>query len=197
MSEDWRKTNVTPVFQECKKEDKGNCSPVSLIFIPRKVMRQFVLEIIFKHMEEKKVVRSSQHGLMNGKSWPASLLAFYDGVTSWVDERTAVGIVYLDISNTFDTVSHKILVSKLRNYGLDEWMVRLIENWLNNRAQSAVTSSTESSFRIVTSDVLQGSVLRPVFFNIFVKGCGIDFTLSKFAEDTKLGRLADTSNEVQ
>ena len=34
---------------------------------------------------------------------------------------------------------------KLRKYGLDEWSVRLIENWLNGRAQSVVISGAESS----------------------------------------------------
>jgi len=68
--------------------------------------------------------------------------------------------------------------------------VRWIENWLNGRAQRAVISSTEPSWRTVTSGVPQGSGLGPVFFSFFVEGTGC--TLSKFDDDTKLGRVADT-----
>ncbi|GAB0204970.1 mitochondrial enolase superfamily member 1 [Grus japonensis] len=62
-------------------------------------------------------------------------IAFYDGMTGWVDEGRAVDVVYLDFSKAFDTVSHNILKGKLRKCGLDEWTVGWIDNWPNGRAQ--------------------------------------------------------------
>jgi len=46
-------------------------------------------------------------------------------------EGRAVDIVCLDFSKASDTVSHNILLGKLRKCGLDEWTVRWIKNWLN------------------------------------------------------------------
>ena len=80
-----------------------------------------------KQVEEKKVIKSSQHRTTKGKSCLTNLIAFYDAKTGWVDEGRAMDVVYLDFSRAFDTVSHNVLLGKLRKCGLDEWLVRWIE----------------------------------------------------------------------
>ncbi|KAK4822924.1 hypothetical protein QYF61_023424 [Mycteria americana] len=114
---DWRKANVTPIFKKGRKEDTGNYRPVSLTLIPGKVIEQLILETISRHMKDKEVIRSG---------------------TSLVGKGKAGDIVYVDFSKTFDTISHKIVIEKLMKCGLDEQIVRWIENWLDGWAQRVV-----------------------------------------------------------
>jgi len=55
-----------------------------------------------------------------------------------------------------DTVSHNILLGKLRKCGLDQWSVKWIENWMNGRAHRVAISSAESSSKPVTSRFPRG-----------------------------------------
>ncbi|KAJ7416925.1 RNA-directed DNA polymerase from mobile element jockey-like protein [Willisornis vidua] len=142
VPEDWKKTNVIPDFKNIKSEDEENYWSVGLIFIPGKVMKQLILETNSKHMEDKKVIRSSQHRLIKGKSCLTNLIAFSEGTNGWIDEEKAVNIAYLSFREVFPTVSHIILISKLRKFTPDEWIMRWIGNGLKSRSLTVLISDT-------------------------------------------------------
>lgn len=72
----WKKANDSMVFKKGKKEDLGNSRPVSLSLILGTMMEQILLETFSKHMKVKKVIGSSQHGILREKSCLTSLIAF-------------------------------------------------------------------------------------------------------------------------
>lgn len=86
-------------------KDPRNYKLISLASIPRKVMEQITAEAVLKHIKDKKVTGSTQHGFMKMKSCLTNLMAFYDEITRLVDKQRAVDTVYVAFRAGFDTIS--------------------------------------------------------------------------------------------
>ncbi|PKU34944.1 rna-directed dna polymerase from mobile element jockey-like [Limosa lapponica baueri] len=71
--------------------------------------------------------------------------------------------------------------------------IRWIENCVNGRAQRAVISNVESSWGPVTGEYWVWSCSTYLFINDLDEGT--ECTLSKFADDTKPGGVADTPED--
>lgn len=84
------------ILSSRKEEDPGNYRLIIITLIPAKVMRQLILDAILSHMKDKKVLGSSLHRFMKGKSCLTHLIAFCNEMTDMVDGNRVVIIVYFN-----------------------------------------------------------------------------------------------------
>ena len=115
---EWKTSNIVPVH---KKDDKGNVEnyrPISLISLVMKVFERILYEELLNLTESK--IDPRQHGFLKRKSCTTNLLSFTNSIARPLHEKTGVDVVYFDFAKAFDTVSHDLILNKLKNqYKID------------------------------------------------------------------------------
>ena len=86
-----------------------------------------------------------QHGFLRNKSCNTSLLSFTNSIVSSLHDKTGVDAVYFDFAKAFDTVSHDLILNKLKlQYGIDGSLLKLLVNYLKGRKQRVVLENITS-----------------------------------------------------
>ena len=82
-----------------------------------------------------------------------------------LDERRTAILVLLDLSSTFDTIDHGIMLTRLKDrFGITGTTLKWFESYLTNRSKNIQVHGRTSEERPVAFGVPQSSVLGPLMF---------------------------------
>ncbi len=107
----------------------------------------------------------------------------------YVDVSHPVDTILSDMSKAFDVVSHALLAHKLNNLEVSGSLLTWIKSFLQNRFQRVRIGHVYSTVVSVLSGVIQGSVLGPILFVLFIDYIVDEILYSKpllYADDLKL-----------
>ena len=198
VPQEWKKALVPPIHKKGNKKLASNYRPVSLTSITCKMMEKIMYSFIIDHIYANNYFSNFQHGFMKGRSTTSQLLEIMDHWTESFDLDTQIDCIYLDFKKAFDSVSHELLIHKLKSYNISDAMITWLSSFLNNRKQSVRINGSTSSWTSLTSGVPQGSIIGPLMFLLFVNDIPqiTSSNIMLFADDTKLWRLIKSIDDV-
>ena len=192
---DWKSGIIVPFFKRGNSSSPNNYRPVSLTCVCCKVMESIIVDCIFDYVSAQGLICDSQSGFVRRRSISTQLIQVFNEWTEALNNHHQIDSIYIDFAKAFDSVCHQKLLKKLKAYGLRYELLNWITSFLTNRTQSVCVDNNFSSRTILSSGVLQGSVLGPCLFLMYINdivycikdGCSIHL----FADDAKIYEIRD------
>ena len=85
-----------------------------------KVFEKVIYQQLYAYFENSNLFFKGQYGFRKGNSTEIASLELVDIILSFMDTGDTPICIFLDLSKSFDTLNHNILLHKLKHYGLSK-----------------------------------------------------------------------------
>ena len=125
----------------------------------------------------------SQHGFKQKLSTATASLTLQSLIAKAIDNDNFALMASLDLSSAFDVVNMELLLKRLKIIVIPGDMVSLISVWLENRYFFVTVGDDSSDIHRSNVGTVQGSILGPILYAIFVSPLFDLAKMTLFADD--------------
>ena len=132
-----------------------------------------------------------------------TVTALLETTDNWafnIDRGNVYVLVFLDLKNSFDTVDHDILSSKMNLNRIQEIALDWFRSYLTNRTQRCLVNGSLSRICSLKCGVPQGTILGPLLFLIYINdlpNCLTSCQPRMYADDTHITYADVDVNSIQ
>ena len=123
-----------------------NYRPISKLPFLSKILQKVLLHKLLSHLQESNLSNPFQSGYRPGHSTETVLLRIVNDILSALDNDNISVLLLSDLSATFDTIDHQILLSRLISvFDIQSTALQWFQSYLSDRYQSTSVNNSSSS----------------------------------------------------
>ena len=185
IPEQWLISKIIPIHKKGQMKNVENYRPIANLCSCSKIFEKLILQRIRKLEFDNKIdlTGKSQHGFKPNHSTLTAGLKLQTLITRAVDEDMYALMASLDLSAAFDVVNVELLLKRLNIIGLPSDVIDLVSVWLTNRYFYVSLDGSNSCVHECNVGTVQGSILGPILYSIFVSPLLALTDLTLFADD--------------
>ena len=190
---------IKPLFKALDRFSFQNYRPITSLHLLSKLLEKLMNRRLNNYLDKHSLISGHQYGFRKGFSTSDASLRFTNEVVNALNDKKYLVAVYLDLSKAFDTVNHKILLSKMERLGIRGLALDWYRSYLKDRTVQVEVDKILSKKMVVNIGAPQGSVTAPTLFLIYINDmCNVSDALGmvQFADDTMLYMVGDNLTEL-
>ena len=164
-----------------------------------KIFEKLTFNALYSFFEYHKLLNPYQSGFKKNDSCINQLVSITHEIYSAFDWNSSLQVrgVFLDLSKAFGKVWHNGLINKLKLLGISGSILKLIQNYLDNRFQRVLLNGQTSVLQPVKAGVPQDSILGPLFFLVCINDIcsNLSTNVKLFADDTSFFSTVNDANK--
>ena len=191
----WKSADVCPLpkVNAPKRVDK-DLRPISLTPVLSKGLEAYVRDFTMDIISD--LLDPYQFGSIAGSSTVHALIELHHNWLIGLEKPgKVVRILFLDFRKAFDRVDHTILLNKLANMGVPDFLIKWMTSFLTDRKQRVKIGDTTSEWVHVKAGVPQGTLTGPPGFLVHINDLKTVCKMVKYVDDSTIWEVCDRTGE--
>jgi hypothetical protein len=163
----WRKAMIVPIPKKPRSSEISDYRPISLTEILRKIFERCILGQIVGKIEPLDL---AQGGFRRHRGTIEVIAAYNESIIQFQKRNrgTSPIVLFIDIKAAYDSVDHNILLTKLKQTGIDEYLLRTVQQLMVGISSRLLVNGLESREFLHEAGVLQGSIISPMLYSLYI-----------------------------
>ena len=196
----WKKADVK-FLQKAGKKNYNSASayrPISLTSCLGKCLERIITVHLNGFIEHNKIIDLEQEGFRKFHSTTHALLRLVQDIHNGFNKKESTLVAFIDMEKAFDNVWRDGLLVKMHNLGIRGNVWSWISDFLSDRTARCYLKGSHGEEFATHVGLPQGSVISPIFFNIFLQDIYRDIACQKvkFADDGTVCAAGDNPSEL-